>query len=394
MRKLRTVFDQNQVTPRFILTSLLVLLLIGTSFLIGWQAREIASVDFFQFPLARTVFTLLREQGIRPIPDKPAIEYGMIRGMLQAYNDPYTVFVEPPQAELQANQLQGKFGGIGIRLEKTAEGEILLYPLPDSPAFNEGLSDGDILIEVDRLKITPDTTMDAIQAAIRGPVGDPVDLLILRPPATSPLAFSVKRAEVPLPSVTYNLASFDSTIGVLQLNIVAESSADELVNGILDLKSRGAKRFILDLRNNGGGLVNSGADIVKLFMPTDDVFLFQQFKSEKVEEFRADSVGELASIPLVIVVNQNTASAAEIVAGALRQVRQVKLVGNRTFGKDSVQKVFELRDGSSLHVTSGKWWLPGLESGITGVGLPIDIRLTDEEAANAKALEKAAAALP
>jgi C-terminal processing protease CtpA/Prc len=216
----------SQTTQRLVITSLLVTLLILVSFLAGYFSREITTSVIFDFPLTREAFSILRDKGLKPLPAQPQLEYGFIRGLLQAYNDPYTTFYEPPLAELQSNQLEGKFGGIGIRLEKSFDGNILLYPLPDSPALKAGLINGDTLIEVENLKITPSTSLDEIQAAIRGPIGKKVKIKALR--ASQSIEVSVVRAEVLIPSVTYNLAPFDSTTGVIQLNIIASTSSSSM----------------------------------------------------------------------------------------------------------------------------------------------------------------------
>ena len=217
----------------------------------------------------------------------------------------------------------------------------------------------------------------------------PVKLVVARPSTNNTMEFSIVRKEVQIPSITYNLASFDQTIGVIQFTLVAESSPDEMTAAIEALTQQGAKRFILDIRNNGGGLVEAGADVARLFLP-EGIFLQQQFKSKEPILFNADAPGKFSSLPIVIVANQNTASAAEIIAGSLQRFRNVRLVGNKTYGKDSVQLVYDLSDGSSLHVTAGKWWFPGDENDISLGGLKLDLVLTDEEANSAVALEKAA----
>jgi carboxyl-terminal processing protease len=376
----------SQTTQRLVITSLLVTLLILVSFLAGYFSREITTSVIFDFPLTREAFSILRDKGLKPLPAQPQLEYGFIRGLLQAYNDPYTTFYEPPLAELQSNQLEGKFGGIGIRLEKSFDGNILLYPLPDSPALKAGLINGDTLIEVENLKITPSTSLDEIQAAIRGPIGKKVKIKALR--ASQSIEVSVVRAEVLIPSVTYNLAPFDSTTGVIQLNIIASTSSKELIDAIDALQKQGAARFILDLRNNGGGPVDSAADVIRLFVPKGDL-LFEQFRSEEARTFKADKPGTFSTLPVVVVVNQNTASAAEIIAGALQRTGRIKIIGNKTFGKDSVQLVYSLKDGSSLHVTAGRWWFPGMEQGIGKSGLTMDVALSDDVVNSTTALEEA-----
>ena len=137
--------------------------------------------------------------------------------------------------------------------------------------------------------------MEAVQAAIRGPVGKKADIQVGRPPDYTPVKISLTRVEVPVPSVTYNLAPFDPTIGVIQVNIIAATGPDELRKAIADLKARGAVRFILDLRNNGGGLVEAGVDMARLFLK-DDVVIQEQFRGEAVKTFKVDQPGEFADL--------------------------------------------------------------------------------------------------
>jgi carboxyl-terminal processing protease len=277
---------------------------------------------------------------------------------MQAYNEPHTVFVEPVQHTLEMNTLEGKFGGIGVRMERDLQGLLRIYPLPDSPALAAGVVDGDQLLQVGDLVITKDTSLDDISARVRGPVGEKVEITIGHAPDFSPVKLSIKRAEIALPSVTYNILPEEPTVGIIHTSVIADTTPNEIKKAIQDLQSKNATRFILDLRNNGGGLVEAGVNIARLFLK-DGVVIEQQFKGKEVESFKVDKAGEFSDIPLVILVNQGTASASEIVAGALQAQGRARLVGSATYGKDTIQLVFDLTDGSSLHVTAAKWWVPG-----------------------------------
>ncbi len=381
---------QKPLIKRLSITLTLLVALSCSSFLVGYYARELFSSEYFQFPVLREVFKTISRNGLQPLPEKKLIEYAMIRGLIAAYDDPYTTFSEPPQTELQNDQLAGKFGGIGIRIEQTPDGDIRLYPLPGSPAINAGLLDGDFLLQVDDLLITNQTTLDQIQAEIRGPIGTKVRLFILRAAGLERKELRVPREEVAIPSVTYNIAPFDSTVGIIQLNIVAQGSATEIKQAITLLEEKGATRFILDLRNNGGGLIDATVEILALFTNSPDVILSQELKGETKTIYTFDKAGEFSDIELAVVVNQNTASAGEIIAGVLKAQSRAQIVGNRTFGKDSVQLVYNLRDGSSLHLTAGIWSIPGLDASIANQGIPLDVTLTDEDANNEQALIVAA----
>jgi carboxyl-terminal processing protease len=154
------------------------------------------------------------------------------------------------------------------------------------------------------------------------------------------------------------------------------------------MQSRGASAFVLDLRENFGGLLKAGVDTARLFLH-DGVIIQQQYRGKGMETFRVEKPGPLAGIPMVIFVNGHTASAAEIIAGSLKAQGRAKVIGSPTFGKDTVQLIFDLEDGSSLHVTAAHWWVPGLEPPLAGHGLQPDI-LVEEEPASQETAEKAA----
>ena len=364
---------------RSYLISLIIFLSLSFTFSAGFFARD--ALAFFthtdkDFPILDEVYTLLVERGFDPLPAPPALEYGMIRGMLQAYGDPHTVFLEPVQTELESDSLRGKFGGIGVELGKDAEGFFILYPFTDGPASKAGILEGDRLLGAGDLVVDKNTSLDSIVAAIRGKVGEAVTLTIARPPDYQSIKIPVVRSEITLPSVSWHLEPSEPRLGVIQINLIAASSADEVIRAAKDLQSRGATHFILDLRNNGGGLLDAGVDVARLFLQDGDV-IQQQYRDQDVKTYKVDHPGELAEIPLVILVNQNTASAAEIIAGALQAHHRATLIGAPTYGKDTIQLVFNLKDKSSFHVTAAHWWIPGLEFPRQDSGLEPDILITE-----------------
>ena len=334
------------------------------------------------FPVLSEAYKLILEHGYEDAPEVPAMEYGAVQGMVNAYGDPYTRFVEPVQAELNNDTLTGSYGGIGAQMERDAQGYVVLHPFPDSPASEAGIQDGDRLIKIDDMEITPETPMDDIIAAVRGPKNQKVTLVIVRSPDDTAIEFNVKRAEIPLPSVTFYLDADENRLGVVRVNVIAASSPDEIKEAVADLQSRGATHFTLDLRGNGGGLLNEGVDIARLFL-TEGIVIQQQYKGEDVNTYKVEKPGPLKDIPLTVLVDGNTASAAEIISGALQNHERAPLIGTHTYGKDSVQLVFELQDKSSLHVTSAKWWIPELEPPVGEGGLQPDIMVSTENSERA-----------
>jgi carboxyl-terminal processing protease len=369
--------NSSHPLKRALLYYLWAVLIVAAAFLGGYYLRVWMEQKQTRFPVLQQAYTLLKDHALNDLPSATAVEHGMIRGMLQAYNDPHTVLVEPAAAELQTNQLEGKFGGIGVHLETDAEGNLILHPLPDSPAAKAGILEGDRLIGVDDLNVTPQTKLDEVQAAVRGEIGAPVKITIARKPDYKPQVFTVKRAEVELPSVTWNLAADDSRVGVIQINIIAATTPDEITKAIRDLKSKEATHFILDLRNNGGGLLNAGVDAARLFLK-QGIVIQQQFRDKPVEDFRVAQPGQFLEEPLAVLINQNTASASEIIAGALQGHGRAKLIGSPSYGKNTIQQVYDLADKSSLHITAARWWVPDLKLAEGKASLLPDIPVNED----------------
>ena len=345
-----------------------------------------------EFPLLQQAHSILSNHAYSDLPESRPLQYGMIRGMLQAYGDPFTTLLEPVQSELESHSLQGHFGGIGVRLGNDAQGFIVLFPFPEGPAAQAGVLEGDRLMAVDELVVSLDTPLDIIQAAVRGPVGKAVALKLGRPPDYSAIEVTIMRQEIPLPSVTWHLEPSQPQVGVVEINIIAASTPGEIEKAVAELQGRGASHFIIDLRNNGGGLLSAGMDTARLFLE-DGVVMQQQYRGKDVETFRVQVPGALSGIPLAVLVNQNTASAAEIIAGALQAHARATLVGTPTFGKDSIQLIFELQDGSSMHVTAAKWWIPGLEQPEGASGLQPDVLVEAENPHTEAYIEAAIQAL-
>lgn len=345
------------------------------AFVAGFYVHAVQNPGLEKFPILNQAYSILLNHALKDPPANPDLEYDMIRGMVQAYDDPYTIFVEPVQHELQTNSLEGKFGGIGVQLNRDQDGNVILFPFPDSPAIKAGIQEGDQLLEVEDLKISSDVSIESIQAAIRGPEGENVRLLIAHLSDSTPVEITIERQTIPLPSVTWHLDPDNVQLGVIQVNAITASTPDEILKAVNDLQSRGGTHFVLDLRDNGGGLLSTGVDTARLFL-REGVIIQQQYRNRGIETFRVEKPGPLIDVPLAILVNHGTASAAEIIAGALQVHQRAALVGSPTFGKYTVQLVFDLDDGSSLHVTAGRWWIPDLDTSEIENGLRPDVILS------------------
>ncbi len=360
----------------------------SAAFISGYVTHDLWGSPDTDLPILEQARGILERHALADLPEDSALEYGMIHGMLDAFGDPHTRFTEPVQTELNSDNLTGSYGGIGATLSRDPDGYILLFPFPEGPAAEVGINDNDRLILVEELAITPETPMGEVVAALRGPEGDPVSLTITRPPDHQEHSFRIKREDIPLPSVTWHIAPTDEKMGIVKVNLIAASTADEIETAVADLISQGAEFFALDLRGNGGGLVDAGVDIASLFLEEGEI-LQEQYRDKPVDTYEVDSPGPFIDIPLVVLVDVNTASAAEIVTGALQVRGRAPIIGASTFGKDSIQLGFELQDGSSIHVTAAKWWIPGLEINIAESGLKPDIEVEHGEENHDTAIEAA-----
>lgn len=356
---------------RTFLITLTVFLFAGSAFAAGYlfNAHQFPGQSF---QLLNQAYQLLLANGLVEPPAAPALEYGMIRGMLQAYGDAHTVFLEPQQHELSTDDLEGKYGGIGVQMNKDSLGYWVLLPFADGPAQEAGLLEGDRLLGIDDLQVRPDTPSEQVQARLRGAVGELVRVSVGRPPDYEKQEYSIRRAEIPLPSVTWHLSPQQPVVGVIKVNLIAASTAAEIQRAVADLKARGAQAFILDLRDNPGGLLDAGIEIARLFLE-EGVIIEQQYRDRQVQVYEVEQAGPFSRLPLAVLINGGSASAAEIAAGAIQAHQRAPLVGQSSFGKDTVQLVFELRDKSSLHVTAARWWIPGLAPPIKDHGLQPDI---------------------
>ncbi|HJN42285.1 MAG TPA: S41 family peptidase, partial [Anaerolineales bacterium] len=308
------------------------------------------------FALLSQARGIVQENFYGEMPGDTQFEYGMIRGMLAALDDPYTTFSEPREAELDADRLSGSFGGIGARISKNEDGQFILTPLENHAAIRAGILAGDELLAIDGDQVSAERTLDEVVAQIRGEISARVTLTI-RSDGAAPRDVTITRAQIELPSVSWRPLEQDATIGVLDIERFSDRTAGEAEAGIEALLEAGVTRLILDLRGNGGGLLQASVDVADLFLD-GGMIVYQASQDEAEESFHAGSRGVAQHIPLAVLVDSGSASAAEIVAGALQERGRAALIGSKTFGKGSVQLIFSLADDSSLHVTNARWFTP------------------------------------
>lgn len=309
------------------------------------------------------------------LPTPQEVTYGAIRGMLGALDDPNTFFNEPPARQAEEERLQGRHGGVGLEDPDNLslfDGQLtVVAPLEGSPAARAGILPGDLILAID-LTPTKDLSLEEAISLLRGTPGSTVVLTIARSGSSEPLVFHPVREEIETPTVTFEI--FENNIGYVKISLFGESTGQEITQALQELEEQGAEGFVLDLRDNPGGIVESAVEAASQFIPSG-IILYQMQGNGEEQEFTAISGGLATQSPLVVLINGGTASAAEIVAGALQDHDRAELIGETTFGKGTVQNIHELSDGSSIHVTFAYWLTPDRHQ-IEGLGLTPDIQVT------------------
>ncbi len=352
--------------------AILAAVMLSAAFVAGYLTHALRGGDAASYPLLIEVRSILDANYLGDLPPDSTLQYGAVRGMVSAVGDPYTIFLEPASQELETQSLQGAFGGIGVNLRQDESGAVVLSPYPDLPAARAGVQEGDVLVAVDGTLIVPEITLDEISALVRGPEGTEVTITIKRG-IGPPLEFTMTRQIIEIPSVTGRVLDEDPALGLVAISRFSEKTPAEVQRAIDDLQAKGVKSIVLDLRGNGGGLLNSAVDTAGVFLDGGAI-LIEAKRGKPENTFTASGKGAETELPLVVLVNHGTASAAEILAGALRDRGRGPLIGQTTFGKGSVQLIFTLSDHSSVHVTNARWYTPG-HTGIDAVGLKPDIEL-------------------
>lgn len=287
--------------------------------------------------------------------------------------DDYSTYLPPADQKEAADQLAGTFEGIGVWVASRDGKMTIVAPIPGSPAEEAGIQSGDVILRIDGKSVQGLSDSEAL-ALLKGPAGQAVALDMQRKDG-SDLHLEIERRKIPVPVVSYTFDS-DANVGVIRIIVFGDKTASELDAALKAAESDGVSGIVLDLRNNGGGWVQSAQDTIGRFVPADKgVALYEDFDpnvdGDEIEQPIVAGDVALFDTPMVVLVNNGTASAAEIVAGALRDYQRATIVGETTFGKGSVQRVHEFEDGSSFRLTFAHWLTPNKHA-IDKVGIEPD----------------------
>ena len=308
--------------------------------------------------------------------------FGAIKGMVSAVGDPYTVFLTPDENKIVREDLSGNFEGIGIQIGFKGSQLAVIAPLPDSPAEAAGIRAGDIIAVIkDKEKNIDRGTVgmslpDAVQL-IRGKAGSVVTLTLIRDGEKSPIIVDVVRKTINVPSVTLDFIGPEKNIAHIKVLKFGGETLSEWGQAILNIQTKqGLEGIIVDLRNNPGGYLQGAVDLGSEFLQEGQIVVVEEYANGSKNEFFVEKSGKLNREKLVVLVNDGSASASEILAGALRDIKKTPIVGTVTFGKGTVQEAKELESGTGLHITVARWLTP---SGfwVNGNGLSPDYEVED-----------------
>lgn len=344
---------------------------LDSQFATFWEAMDVLYANFYG-----------------ALPAGKEATYAAIRGVVGQLDDPNTSFLSPEEADQFRTNISGSFEGIGARVEwdEAADTVRVVEPFENQPAWNAGIRRGDLILAIDGESVVG-TDLTSAVARIRGPRGSSATLTILRPPETGaagaaePFDVEVERATIESPTVITEALGANGEIGYVRLYTFNENAGALVKQAIEDAVQRGARGLILDLRGNTGGLLREAVKVAGLFVG-ESVVVNERFKDGTEEVYKSTGDPVTIDLPLVLLVNEGSASASEIVAGALQDSGRAIMVGTTTFGKGSVQIPQTLSDGSIMRVTIARWYTPNNRT-IDGTGLTPDVivEITDEQRA-------------
>jgi carboxyl-terminal processing protease len=314
------------------------------------------------------VLNVIKKNYVDEVKTKDLVS-GAIKGMLTSL-DPHSGYMSPEAFKEFQVETKGEFGGLGIQIGIKDSILTVIAPIEDTPAYKAGLKAGDKILKIDSESTKSMNIQDAV-SKMRGPKGKPVILNIFRDGWTEPKDVTIVRDIIKIKSVKFRMMK--DNIGYIKLTQFQEMTSEELAKALKSLKEKGMKSIILDLRNDPGGLLNSAVDVSGQFLPAKKLVVYIKGRAgDKIEYFTEGEVPSYIDLPMVVLVNQGSASASEIVAGAMKDWNRAIIVGVQTFGKGSVQTLIPLSDGSGLRLTTAKYYTPNGTS-IQNVGITPDI---------------------
>ena len=348
----------------------LALIVLLTGILIGQGLAQAKSETYEDLKLFTQALELVKNKYVED-PKTRELIYGAIRGMLSSL-DPHSSFMTERAYKEMDMDIRGEFQGVGIQIGVKNSQLTVISPIEDTPADRAGIAAGDKILKIND-DWTKDLTIEEAVDKMRGPKGTRVRLLIFREGWDKPREFPIIRDVIKVQSVKYKM--LDAEIGYVKITQFQGMTGVDLEKALKKLTEKGMKKLVLDLRNDPGGMLDASVDVSSMFLPKDTLFVYLQGRNASERKDFLSSGSELyRQYPLVVLVNPGSASASEIVAGALQDSKRAAIVGTQTFGKGSVQTVYPLEGGVGLRLTTAKYYTPSGRS-IQNVGITPDIEV-------------------
>lgn len=309
--------------------------------------------------------------------DQAEIMDSAINGVLQSL-DPYSAYMSPELFKEMQTDTRGQFGGLGIEIGMEAGVVKVISPIDDTPAAKAGIKAGDYIVKIGKEQVQGKSLMEAVKL-MRGPVGTSIDLTVRRKNVKKPLEFNITRKIIQVQSVSSRVISKDKNLGYIRLKSFNENSDEQFLKLIKKFeKNSKIKGYVLDLRNNPGGLLTQAINITDFFLDDGEIVSTKGRKISETRKFFARKGDEIKGKPIVVLINNGSASASEIFAGALKDHKRAIILGENSYGKGSVQSIIPLRNGGGMRLTISKYYLPSGKS-ISEVGVTPDILVEETE---------------
>lgn len=352
-----------------------------TTHAISGQAPK--DIDMSQFWAAYQVLNqnFVVTHASSTFPSQEEQIYGAIAGLTASFGDPYTVFFPPSDAQVFQQDIAGSFGGIGLQIDNNAQGDLVaVSALKNTPAQRAGIQSGDIILAIGTTSAHMLASDQAVKI-IRGPVGTTVTLTLQRKDVQKPIVVTLTRETINIPII--DTKKMDGGIFVISLYSFSENSASLFRDALRQFVESGDTKLVLDLRGNPGGYLDAAVQMASYFLPVGETIVTEDYKGKQENDSRRslgyDIFKNNANFKMAILIDQGSASASEILAGALQQHNVAKLIGTRSFGKGSVQELVDLGNGAELKITIARWLTPNGNS-ISDGGLHPDINATTTQA--------------
>jgi len=375
------MFSSRKVTA-----TLMVVLVFTTGIFLGTVMVRYSQADSATYDNLRVfseVLSLVQRNYVEEVDPKELI-YGAIKGMLGDL-DPHSSFMTPDMFKEMQVDTKGEFGGLGIQIGIKDKMLTVIAPIEDTPAFRAGIQSGDKIVTIEG-KPTKDMTLTEAVDKMRGPKGTSVTISVMREGLDKLKDYTITRDIIKIQSVKSKL--MDENIGYVRISQFQEKTNEDLEKALREFDEKKIKGLVLDLRNDPGGLLNMAVDVSGEFLPTNKLVVYIKGRNGEKDEFYTRNAHPRTEFPMVVLVNQGSASASEIVAGALQDWGRAVIMGTTTFGKGSVQTVLQLSDGSGLRLTTAKYYTPKDRS-IQNTGISPDIEVKQPPLPDAKGGEGA-----